>query len=849
MKHIQPFQVFPVIPEPLSFLDTLSRNLWWSWQNDAKELYKRIDPKLWEKSEQNPIVFLTNTPKERLEELAKDESFLVHQKRIRDNFVIAVLQRLNVPGSPFQQDDVIAYFSMEFGIHECIPLFAGGLGVLAGDHLKAASDLMLPMVGVGLLYKHGYFRQFLSQDGMQQEEYPETDLYKIPVEKALDLSGKSLYVTVNGPNGNIRARVWKVNIGRVPLYLLDTNLPDNPPEIRDITANLYPANQNKRVAQEVLLGIGGMRALAAMGIFPTVVHLNEGHCTFASIERIDQIISKHNVDLKTALEIVPRSTVFTTHTPVIAGHDVFPTDIVKPYLQIYKEKLETSEKEILSWGKPAWKDSEGQFSMFILGLKMAQYCNGVSKLHGSVARKMWSHVWPERPVDEIPITHITNGVHVPSWISHEISLLLDRYLGSGWNKHPWDPALMNRIDGIYDEELWHIHEINRTRLVRKCRELMIKQYEKRNTPKLIMNDVESVLDQDALTIVFARRFATYKRSHLLFMDPERLESILTSKTHPVQIIFAGKAHPKDQEGKDLIKYVIRFAQKPELRHHLIFLEDYDINIARMLVQGADVWLNTPRRPFEACGTSGMKSAINGGLNVGILDGWWCEGYSEGRGWRIGKGEEYFDSEYQDNVESQALYNVLSDEVIPCFYDKKNNNYSQIWLSKMKESMKMAMQYFCSHVMVANYNKKFYISSAKNNRDLLSNNSSKARALSFQRERLQSLWKLISIKPPKRKDQGPFRVDDTIYVSTEVFLGEIIPEEVEVQLYYGRIQSVDSVTDGKAEIMTVEKNLGNGNYIYNCAITCCDTGRFGLTARVMPKGDEWIKSTQEFLTWA
>lgn len=849
MKHIQPFQVFPIIPESLFFLDILSRNLWWSWQNDAKKLYKRIDPKLWEKSEQNPIVFLTNTPKERLEELAKDGSFLAHQKRIKENFESAVLSKPNISDYPFQPNDNIAYFSMEFGIHECIPLFAGGLGILAGDHLKAASDLMLPMTGVGLLYKHGYFRQFLSQDGMQQEEYPETDLYKIPVERALDLSGKELYVTVNGLNGNIRARVWKLNIGRIPLYLLDTNLSDNSPEIRDITANLYPANQNKRLAQEVLLGIGGMRALAAMGIYPTVVHLNEGHCTFASIERISQIISEHNIDLKTALEIVPRSTVFTTHTPVIAGHDVFPAEIVKPYLEPYKEKLETSEKEILSWGKPAWKDSEGQFSMFILGLKMAQHCNGVSRLHGSVARKMWSHVWPGRPVDEIPITHITNGVHVPSWISYEISLLLDRYLGSGWNKHPWDPAIMNRIDGIYDEELWHIHEMNRAVLIRICRGLMIKQYEKRNTPKMIMSDVESVLDQDALTIVFARRFATYKRSHLLFMDPDRLESILTSKTHPVQIIFAGKAHPKDQEGKDLIKFVIRFAQKPELRHHLIFLENYDINIARVLVQGADIWLNTPRRPFEACGTSGMKAAINGGLNLGILDGWWCEGYSEERGWRIGKGEEYFDSEYQDNVESQALYNVLTDEVIPCFYDKKNSGYSQIWLSKMKESMKMALKYFCSHVMVSNYTKKFYVSSAEKNRELLSNDASEARALSLQRERFRSLWKLIRIGPPKRKNQGPFRVGDTFDVSTEVFLDEINPEEVDVQLYYGRIQSVDSVAGGKAEIMTVQENLGDGYYIYSCSITCGDTGRFGLTARVMPKGDDWIKNTQEFLTWA
>ncbi|MBU2622381.1 MAG: alpha-glucan family phosphorylase, partial [Proteobacteria bacterium] len=670
MKHLQPFQVFPTIPESLSFLDVLSRNLWWSWQHDAKELFRRVDPKLWKDSGRNPIVFSTLISKERFEELSSDEGFLAHQKRVKENFESAVLSKQKLSDSPVGPGGNIAYFSMEFGIHESLRLFAGGLGILAGDHLKAASDLMLPLTGVSLLYRQGYFRQFLNRDGMQQEEYPEVDLYTIPVERALDLAGKELFININGPNGGIRAQVWKLMVGRLSLFLLDTNLPDNPPEIREITANLYPANQNKRLSQEVLLGIGGMRALSAMGIFPSIIHMNEGHCTFAGIERLSQIISKFNVDLKTALEIAPRSTVFTTHTPVIAGHDVFPAEIVKPYLEPLKESLGAGEKEILSWGQPAWKDSDGQFSMFVLGLRMAQHRNGVSKLHGSVARKMWAHVWPDRPVAEIPITHITNGAHVPSWLSYEISLLLDRYLGPGWNKHPWNPVIMNRIDAIYNEELWRVHELNRSRLIRTCRELMVKQYEKRNAPKSMMGDIESVLDQGALTIVFARRFATYKRSHLLFMDPDRLEAILTSKTHPVQIIFAGKAHPKDQEGKDLIKKVVQFAQKPNMRHRLVFLEDYNINIARILVQGADVWLNTPRRPFEACGTSGMKAAFNGALNISILDGWWCEGFSEERGWRIGNGEEYFDHEYQDNIESQALYNVLTDEVIPCFYDRK-----------------------------------------------------------------------------------------------------------------------------------------------------------------------------------
>lgn len=849
MKHLQPFQVFPSIPAPLYFLDELSRNLWWSWHHDAKELYRRIDPKLWRESGQNPIVFSTLVSPSRLKELTVDEGFLAHQKRVKELYENRVLSKPKLGDSPFGPDGTIAYVSMEFGIHESLPLFAGGLGVLAGDHLKAASDLMLPVTGVSLLYRQGYFRQYLTIDGMQQEEYPETDLYTIPIERALDAGGKELYISIAGPNWEINAQVWKIMVGRIPLLLLDTNLPENSPEIRGITANLYPADQNKRLAQEVLLGIGGMQALASMGMFSSVVHMNEGHSAFSSLERLAQIIARFNTDLKTALEIAPRTSVFTTHTPVVAGHDVFPADLVKPYIAPLQDKLGVSEKEILSWGQPFWKDADGQFSMFVLGLRMSQFCNGVSRLHGSVARKMWAHIWPDRPVDEIPITHITNGAHVPSWISYELSLLFDRYLGPGWSQHPWNPSIMDRIDGIYDEELWRIHEMNRSRLIRTCREIMVKQYGRRNTPTTIMTDIESVLDQDALTIVFARRFATYKRSHLLFMDPERIESILTSKTQPIQIVFAGKAHPKDQEGKDLIKKIIQFAKRPGIRHRLIFLEDYDISIARMLVQGADVWLNTPRRPFEACGTSGIKAAINGAINVSILDGWWCEGYSEERGWKIGKGEEFFDPDYQDAVESQALYNVLSEEVIPCFYDRKNGDAPRLWVAKMKASMKMAMQHFCSHVMVSKYNKEFYVPSAKRLLELIPDDLAKAKALTLQRERMRSLWKFIKLDPPVRKKTGPFRVGDTFNVTSEVFLGEIKPEEVEVQLYFGKIKSVDSIATGNSVPMKAEQDLGNGRYVYGCEVACHVSGRFGFTARATPKGDDWIKNTPELLTWA
>jgi len=584
---------------------------------------------------------------------------------------------------PFQPGETIAYFSMEFGLHESLPLFAGGLGILAGDHLKAASNMALPLTGIGLMYREGYFRQYLNQEGWQQEEYPQTDIYNLPVERMKDPAGNDLTITIQGLDGPIHAMVWKIAVGRIPLYLLDTNIAENSPATREITSRLYSGDNKVRLAQEMLLGIGGMQALAAMAIKDKVLHMNEGHSAFASLQRLAQIMVDYKVDLKTALEIIPRTTVFTTHTPVAAGHDEFAVDLIKPYLKPLEDKLNVSVDEILSWGQPEGSNADAPLSMFILALHMSAYCNGVSKLHGAVARRMWSHVWPQRPEEEVPISYVTNGIHVPTFISQEFAYLFDRYLGPEWYLSSRKSENIDRIDEIYDEELWRGHAMNRSRLVRTCREQLVKQYERRNAPRNILEAVETALDQDTLTIAFARRYATYKRANLLLQDEKRLESIINNKKFPVQFIFAGKAHPKDNEGKELIKRLFQFASKPEVRDKIIFLEDYDMHLARHLLQGADVWLNTPRRPNEACGTSGMKAAMNGVLNVSILDGWWCEGYSKERGWRIGNGEEYQDHSYQDAVESQALYNVLENEVIPCFYERKNGDLPGCWVQKMK----------------------------------------------------------------------------------------------------------------------------------------------------------------------
>jgi starch phosphorylase len=849
MSQITTFQVFPRIPNSLSFLTQLSNNLWWSWQQDAIELFRRIDPNLWDESDGNPLIFETRLSQNRLEQLAADESFLAHMERVRENFEQQVTEPVNRSDTPYRSHGNIAYFSMEFGVHESLPLFAGGLGVLAGDHLKAASGKALPLTGVGLLYQHGYFHQFLDQNGWQQEKYPQSNIYHLPITRAKDPNGQEVRINVTGPQGEIHAIVWQVNIGRIPLYLLDTHLLENPLPVREITSRLYIADKNIRLSQEILLGIGGMKALAAMGITPSVCHMNEGHCAFCVLERLAQIMETHHLDLPTAREIVARTMIFTTHTPVAAGQDEFPAELVKPALQPFATRLGTSVKEILSWGQPMGAGPDGPLSMFVLGLRMAQYCNGVSKLHGKVARNIWAHVWPGRPEKETPISHITNGVHVPSFMGPEIARLFERYLGPKWYLNTRTADNLDRIDHIYDEELWQSHEISRSRLVSICRKLVTRQYSRRNAPKNIIHQTETILDPNILTIAFARRFATYKRATLLLQDPDRLEAMINSDKYPVQFIFAGKSHPKDNEGKELIKQVVEFARRPNVRHKIAFIENYDMHIARYLVQGADVWLNNPRRPFEACGTSGMKAAVNGILNVSILDGWWAEGYCKECGWRIGNGEEYTDTAYQDVVESRALYNVLEDEVIPCFYEHGKGNMPARWLEMMKASMKLALKDFNSLRMVNEYEQRFYLPAIRQCEQLLENNARIAKELSDRHKRLITHWHAIQIQKPVAESDGPYLVDEKFQVTVQVFLGTLKPEEVDVELFYGRPKSLQTITHGNTATMAVEIKQDNGNFLYSGMLPCQAAGRFGFTVRITPKGDDWLKNTPGLITWA
>ncbi len=850
MKHIQTYQVFPKLPEALGFLGVLSRNLWWAWTSDAIELFRRIDPRLWEASGCNPIVFATRVPQERLKKIARDDGYLAHLERVKAMYKARVLAPVEVNGSTIgEEGGGICYFSMEFGIHESLPIFAGGLGVLAGDHLKSASHLGLPLTAVGLLYRQGYFQQYLDQTGWQQEAYPETSIYTLPMVRVRKSNQSELQVVVPGPQGDIRADVWKIMVGRVTLLLLDTNLADNPPEVRDITQRLYNADAGNRLAQEVLLGIGGMRALNAMGIEAKVCHMNEGHSAFANIERLIHTMQSHGLDLPSAMEVVARTSVFTTHTPVAAGHDEFPADSVRPYLKPLAERLDLPIEQLISWGLANDSNPQEPFSMFILGLRLSQYCNGVSRLHGHVARRMWSHVWPHRDEEDTPITHVTNGVHISSFLAPEIERLFARYLGPQWFYSSRRPENVERIDEIYDEELWQAHEMIRTRLVSKARELMARQLGRRNAPSAIMRAAESALDANFLTIGFARRFATYKRADLILRDPERLIAILTDKQRPVQMIFAGKAHPADNEGKQLIQKIIQFSRRPEVRSHIVFLEDYSMHIARYLVQGVDVWLNTPRRSFEACGTSGMKAAINGVLNLSVLDGWWCEGYTPETGWSIGDGQEHNDAAYQDAVESQALYNLLEDDVIPAFYDRGSGNVPLQWIARMKASMKMAMQDYCSHRMVGEYRDRFYVPALERRRQLLAEDAGEARALSVLHASLKKSWHEIRIGSPIRDLDGPFQVGDTFHVTVDVHLGSIRPDMVDVELYYGRLQRLGKLEAGQTQPMTIAEDREDGNYLYGCTVQCEDSGRYGFTVRVAPRADDWIRYTPGLLTWA
>ena len=843
MKNIQLYDVAPSIPGSISFLEELGRNLWWCWNADAIELFRRINPKLWHESGLNPLQFLRLVSQERLEMLAIDDGFLKQLNDVKARFVKeAVNADDNKTG--------ICYFSLEYGIHESVRLYSGGLGVLAGDHLKAASDMGLPLVAVGLLYHQGYFQQYLDNKATQQELYPQSQIRLLPLVEQNGSDGTPLQITVPLPEGELKAVVWNLKVGRINLYLLDTRVAENPPEFREITAKLYGGDKLMRLRQELLLGIGGVRALTAMGHEPSVCHINEGHAAFMSMGRMSYLMKSKGMDVDTAREVVTRTNVFTTHTPVPAGNETFDVHLLKPHLQALEGELGINSDHIISWTRPSIShSSDYEPSMTVLGLRMSQYCNGVSKLHGEVARGMWSHLWPDYPESETPIDHITNGVHLSSWLSADNSELFDRYIGPRWRQHPGNPEMLDVIDQLPDDELWHIHEAGRARMIQMARNKVESQLKARNASGREIKESSSVLENGVLTIGFARRFATYKRATMLLSDRERLEKLLSDADRPIQVVFAGKAHPADEHGKAFIREIVEFSRQSANGHRIIFIENYNIHIARRLVQGVDVWLNTPRRPQEASGTSGMKAAMNGVLNASILDGWWCEGYSSDCGWAIGTDDDYQDDDYQDMVDSQALFNLLENDIIPCFYDRPKGGTPMKWVQKMKASMKMALGFFTSHRMVAEYNTKFYTPAMEQYKLLMADDAKSAAELANTRKHLKDAWPQVTVAYPQvDKDVCMLHVGDEFTVTAEVNLGKLTPAEVSVEVYHGCVSSDNIIDHSMSDVMAVTEERGHGVHLYSHTVTCKASGRYGFTVRVVPVGDDWKHAMPGFIVW-
>jgi len=852
MKSIKTFTVVPNLPERLLPLKELAYNLWWGWNADAFNVFRHINPELWTITSHNPVKFLSQVSQERLRELEQDEGFIYHLKRVMDAFQ-SYMDRKTWFDSHLVQEQkpfTIAYFSAEFGINEGLPLYAGGLGVLAGDHLKSASDLGVPLVGVGLAYRLGYFRQYLTQDGWQQERYVENDFYNMPMILMRDLQHHPIMISVDFPGRAVSAQIWKIQVGRVILYLLDTNVPQNSPEDRNITAQLYVGNPEHRIQQEIVLGIGGIRALIKLGITPTVTHMNEGHSAFLALERIQQRMDRDGLSFLEARELVTASTLFTTHTPVPAGNEVFPNDLVEKYLSQYYRKFGITYGEFFALGKINSSDTQEPFGMTVLALRMSSNANGVAKLHGEVSRRMWQRLWPQLAVDEVPIAHITNGVHVNSWISAEMSELFDRYLGPRWLEEPGDQRIWGRISEIPSAELWRTHERRRERMAAYVRRRLRTQLQERGVPPEEVEFANQVLDPESLTIGFARRFATYKRATLLFKDLDRLIKLVTDKNRPLQIVFAGKAHPHDDPGKQLIQEVIRVARRGDLRRHIVFLEDYDLNCAHYLVQGVDVWLNTPRRPMEASGTSGMKAMFNGALQLSTLDGWWDEGYNGENGWAIGRGEEYADTEYQDRVESAALFQILENEVVPLFYRRGPDGIPEEWVKLMKKSMTSLGPVFNTNRMVTEYSERFYFPEARRLERLQEEQGAPIRNLAAWKTKVSKAWSGVRVEAVEVSVAEELPVGALLPVKAVVQLGTLSPQDVQVEIYFGRLDGKGNLYDTHTVTLKPQDGEQGGRVTFLGAIPCETTGQHGFTVRALPfHADMAQRFETNLITWS
>lgn len=844
--------VNPQLPKRIEKLSEIGYNLWWSWNTEFLKLFKEIDIDLWESVNKNPIKFLKLVTQEKLEKAAQSPEFLKKYDKVVENFEDYMKSKNNwfEKKYPDNKNDVIAYFSAEYGLDQTLAIYSGGLGILSGDHLKSASDLGVPLVAIGLLYKKGYFNQKINGNGIQETEYNDIDIENLPIESVKDSEGKDVLVALHFPKKKIYLKAWKVNVGRVELYLLDSDIEANIPEYREITKTLYGGDREMRIQQEIILGQGGVAMLKALGYNPTIYHMNEGHSSFLILELIYNLMKEKQVSFQIARDIVSSKTVFTTHTPVPAGNDIFTLSLVEKYFKDYWDKLGITKQEFFQMGmKPDAQIDTTGFNMGILALKVAGKKNGVSKLHGAVSRELFGEVWPNIAANESPITYVTNGIHTCSWLSPHLKELYNKYLIPYWQDRIYDDEVWKKISDVPNEELWKAHQERKVKMLAIVKENTINRLRRCGYNYDEIMKIVDCLDPNALTIGFARRFATYKRATLIFKDLERITQILNNKNQKVQIIFAGKAHPADKEGQDLIKYIHEISMKPQFKGKVFLLENYNIAMSKYLISGVDVWLNTPRRPMEASGTSGQKASVNGVINFSILDGWWAEGYNAKNGWKIGESLEYSDYESQDRADSQSIYDTLENKIIPMYYEKDEDGISSRWMQTMKESIISTGGKYSTSRMLTDYVDKLYIPLCN-----LYNNYyaelGKVGELNEWKKSIKNAWDNIEITQENNLDNITLDAGNNIEVRCKVKLPNINKDNIEAQVYYGKISENGTVDDISIIPMELEEADEESKiYTYKAKVNLINGGNYGYTFRVMPKHEMILDSANlDLIKW-
>ena len=827
--------VVPQLPRRINKLSEIANNLWWSWNTEYLRLFEVMDPDLWDVSERNPVKFLKMISQERIERAINDQEFLKKYDRVVENYENYMNSKNTwfTKNYPNNSKDLIAYFSAEYGLDEIVPIYSGGLGILSGDHLKSASDLGLPFVAVGLLYKNGYFHQRINSRGEQCSEYYNIDLYNLPILPVKDKVGDDVIIDIPLEDKTLYLKLWQINVGRIKLFLMDSDIEQNPEDYRGITLRLYGGDKEMRIRQEIVLGMAGVKALKTLGYNPTVYHMNEGHSSFLTLELIKNIMEEKQISFEMAREIATVQTVFTTHTPVPAGNDIFDVSLVEKYFDGFWDKLGITKEQFMKLGMPG-NELEPGFNMGILALKIAGKKNGVSKLHGEVSRELFAEVWPNIAEDESPITHVTNGIHTCTWLAPNLKELLNEYLPPYWQDNIQVDSTWEKIDNIPDQKLWNAHIERKEKLIKLIKQNVTNRYLNSGIGYDQISEIVNKLNPRALTIGFARRFATYKRATLLFKDIARLTQILNDEKRPVQIVFAGKAHPADKDGQELIKTIHEISLMPQFKGKIFILENYNIGISRYLISGVDVWLNNPRRPMEASGTSGEKASVNGVVNFSVLDGWWCEGYNGVNGWTIGTNAQYDSYEEQDKADSNSLYHTLENKIIPAYYNQDRDGISKEWMTYMKNSIKSTGGKYSTSRMVCDYVNDLYMPLCNLKKQYFDELQNVAEFTDWKKK-VRNNWEKIKLVQDRNVDNARLVAGTQITVNCEVYLPNIEEENTDIQVYFG--QFLNNGTVRNVYTMTMNKiaeNKEEHKYTYEATLDLKSGGNYGYTFRAMPK---------------